>query len=514
MLSVEWFGLDSFPKMRDLRSVVVKNALANVVRGLASGVVALVLPHFLTRWLDHDRFAVWVLLLQVAAFGSYIDSGMQITLARFFAQAHERNEVTGQDKLVSTALALLSVAGLMSLALVLLEISATVWVFPQLPATLVSEFRLALLTMAGTAAISLPLSAFAGVLIGLHRNELLAVTVGGSRITGAIAVLLVAPHTHSLVALSVCVAGPNLLGSAAHVVFAYHVLPSLRVHPDNASWAVGKQLLRFSAALMTWSIAGILVSGLDLTVLGHFDFRAVGFYSVSAYLVTFLAGVNASVSGALMTPIAALHARGDMARIRAVTLRVTRASTYFNVGLTVAALLWGSRLLQLWVGWPYAGPGTSVLYILMVANVIRLIPGPYASMLIATDQQKHGIAQGVAEGLTNLLTSLLLVVWFGAVGVAMGTLIGALVGVGWTWMYTFRRARKVPFVRRALLVEGAMRPMACLLPLILLRPALAFLTGTGASTITCIAAGATSAWLLICYGHVHTNSRVTEALRT
>ena len=484
-----------------------------MLRGLASGVVALLLPHFLTRWLDHARFEVWVLLLQVAAFGTYLDSGVQVTIARFFAQAREREEVTGQEQVVSTGLALLTLAGLVSLALVTLEIVATPWLFPQLPRALVREFRFSLFLIAGTAAAALPLSAYAGVLTGSHRNELLALSVGGSRIVGALAVLLVASHTHSLITLSTCIVVPNLLGSVAYVLFTYRIHPSMQVHLSKVSRRLGNQLLRFGAGLMIWSFAGILVSGMDLTVLGHFDFEAVGFYSVSAYLVSFLAGVNASIGGALMSPIAALHASGARDQIRVVTIRVTRASTYANLILLILALLWGNKLLQVWVGPTYAGPGSQILYALMIANVIRLIPGVYASMLIATGQQKQGIAQGIAEGVTNLAASLLLVVRYGAAGVAMGTLLGALVGVGWTWVYTLQRATEIPFPRQALIVEGAMRPAACLLPLLLLHPVLSFLNGSASVALACVTATVASVWLVVRYGHLFQVAKETNTLK-
>ena len=52
--------------MRSIRFTIAKNASANVIRGGASAVVAIVLPHFLTRSLGVDRFAGWALMLQVA----------------------------------------------------------------------------------------------------------------------------------------------------------------------------------------------------------------------------------------------------------------------------------------------------------------------------------------------------------------------------------------------------------------------------------------------------------------
>src|ERR1700761_5449709 len=98
--------------MKPLRITIIKNAVSNLVRGGATAAVAIVLPRFLTRSLDSERFAAWSLILQIAAYASYLDFGLQTTVARFIAQAIELKQTERQQKLVNTALSLLTAAGL------------------------------------------------------------------------------------------------------------------------------------------------------------------------------------------------------------------------------------------------------------------------------------------------------------------------------------------------------------------------------------------------------------------
>jgi O-antigen/teichoic acid export membrane protein len=72
--------------MRRIRFTIIKNALANLLRGGATAVVALGLPHFLTRSLDSNRFAAWCLVLQIAAYAGYFDFGLQTAVARYLAR--------------------------------------------------------------------------------------------------------------------------------------------------------------------------------------------------------------------------------------------------------------------------------------------------------------------------------------------------------------------------------------------------------------------------------------------
>src|SRR6185437_14458061 len=181
--------------LKRLAVTVAKNVLANIVRGSASAAVALVLPHYLTHDLSVERYSAWVLMLQIAAWSNYLDFGLQTAVARYVAQAIERNDTKLRDRVISTALILLCAAG----AVALLLASVVVWKMPQLfsnaPHELLGELRGGVMVLSAVAALQLPLSTFTGILIGLHRNEYPAIAIGGSRLLGAFGVLVLVRHT-------------------------------------------------------------------------------------------------------------------------------------------------------------------------------------------------------------------------------------------------------------------------------------------------------------------------------
>src|SRR3984885_5845711 len=199
--------------MRSLRFTIANNAIANLIRGGASAVVALVLPHFLTHSLGPDRFAGWALMLQLAAYANYLDFGLQTAVARYLAGALERGNQEQCDRLVSNAVAILAIAG--AIAVFILGLIA--WQLPHLfrsvPGILTGEIGLGLTILGVVAAINLPLSVYTGVLIGMQRNEYPAIAMAISRVFGAVAVILVAHRTQSLVWLAICIGGVNLIAS-------------------------------------------------------------------------------------------------------------------------------------------------------------------------------------------------------------------------------------------------------------------------------------------------------------
>ena len=453
--------------MKRIGTLIAKNAFANLMRGGATAIVALTLPHFLTRSLGHDRFAAWSLLLQMSAYTSYLDFGVQTAVARFLSGYMERGEDQQLDRLVSTALALLSGAALLALLLIL----GVLWRLPNLfggiPSELMPGFRFAAAVLGASVVLALPLSAFSGVLLGLHRNEYVAAAVGGSRLLGAASVLLFVRHTHSLVVLAACIAITTVLGGLVQAAMVKRLLPALTLSPASVQLSTAMELGGYCLGLTVWTVGMLLISGLDVAIVGHVDFKAVGYYSIAAALVMLFSGAHTAISSAFMTPVAALHASGEADHIRGVILQATRLSTFVNLVAVTVTCLGGKLFLQRWVGEPYASQALPIVEILMLAQAVRLVMNPYASALIATDLQRHGIAQGAIEGVINLVCSIVGAYWIGPLGVALGTLIGAVCGLGWTSLLTVRRTAEISSGRRTFITEGMLRPFLCTIPLLI-----------------------------------------------
>lgn len=452
--------------MRRLGFTVVKNALANIVRGGASGIVALALPHFLTKTLDHDRFAAWALMLQIAAYVAYLDFGVQIAVARYLAQAIEREDDQQRDRLISTAFAMLTIAG----ALALLVISAVVLFLPRIfhgiPSALVGDLKVGLILMAVSAALGLPMSTFTGVLIGLHRNEFPALAIGGTRILAAVAVLVTVRYTHSLAWLALCIAMTNLMGWLIQYLVARALLPRMHLGLSQITMPMVRELANYCAALAIFSFAMLLVSGLDVSIVGYFDFGAVGYYAVAVTLVAFFVGLNTAVVSALMTPVAVLQARGELKRINDLLSLTTCVNTYANLLLTALVFLVGNVVLRMWVGSAYEQKALPILELLMLGQTIRMIGQAYSTVLVATGQQRYAIAGAIAEGVGNLVCSVAGIVVWGPIGVAWGTLAGAMIGVVWMFSFTMRWARLMPIDRKVFLWETTIKPVLFYSPVI------------------------------------------------
>lgn len=451
--------------MRSLRFTIAKNAVANVIRGGASAVVAIALPHFLTRSLGADSFAGWALMLQLAAYANYLDFGVQTAVARYLAGALERRDHHQRDRLFSNAFAILTVAGLIALC----GLGCIAWQLPHLfrsvPASLAGEMRSGILILGFAAAINLPLSAYTGVLIGMQRNEFPAITIATSRLLGAVAVILVVHWTHSLAWLALCIGGFNLVAGLLQCAIVKRLLPGLRFSFAFLDRATTAELIRYCSTLSVWSFGMLLVSGLDVTIVGLFNFKAVGAYSIAATLIMFFTGLNAAAFSAILAPVAVLQARQEYGPIRRLLLLTTRLNSYFSMGAVVVTYLFGEAFVRAWVGPSYLALTLPVLKILLVAQAIRLVGSAYGTMLVAMGLQRYGLIPVMVEGVLNLLLSVLGMILIGPAGVAWATLAAASIALMITILIVMPRSKEVGVSRRSFVWQGILIPLLPFLPI-------------------------------------------------
>jgi O-antigen/teichoic acid export membrane protein len=131
----------------------------------------------------------------------------------------------------------------------------------------------------------------------------------------------------------------------------------------------------------------------------------------------------------------------------------------------------GFAILRLWVGPEYAANSLRYLRILVLANIIRNLCAPYATIITATGRQAAALAAAISEAAVNLGSSIYLAHSFGAIGVAVGTLIGSFVGVGLHFAISMPFTRNTLMISRSkLFLRGLLRPAVIGIPTAVLIP--------------------------------------------
>ncbi len=444
---------------------IIANASANLVRLLGSGVIALTLPPFLVRLLPTDVYSTWVILLQWTLWVGLLDFGIQIAIARFVAHADELNDKEARDGVASTAFALLGAACILGF----LFIAVLAWqlphVFRTMPSGLQQQGRVALVIMGGSFAFGLPAAVFPSVFIGLQRNDIPAALSIGNKILMAALVIATALRHGGLVAMAGAVAIANAIyyGASWGAWRAWAHEVGIRISAIRKGYV--RQIMSYSAALSVWSGSMLLISGLDLSIVGIFDYHATASYAVAATLTNVVAQTQGAIFAAVMPASSVLFARGDHNKLEEMLLSSTRYGSVILLLMGIPLIVAGRGILGLWVGADYAAHGTAILQVLVLANIIRLLALPYSTLLLGTGQQQKVILSPIVEGVTNLVASVVGAYFWGAIGVAVGTLIGSVVSVTLHFLYNMPRTSLVAINRLLLVKEGILRPLLCVSPL-------------------------------------------------
>jgi len=444
--------------------VLLKNAVANVARGSSAAIVAVALPPFLTRLMSTESYGAWSLVLQLSAYVGYLDFGLQTAVGRFMAYATEKRDERHRDRIVSTSLAALVIAGVCGLLAIAGGAAALPHVFRQMPLGLVRQTRLAFVLVGSSLAVGLPASVFNGVFVGLQRYEVPAVIVGGSRIITAILLVLMVKDGGNLVTLAAVTAAVNIAAYCFQYLMYRKLAPVIRLSPSLVSRETGRELFNYCTSLTVWSFATLLVTGLDLFLVGIFDFHAVAYYTVAATLIAFILGLQNAIFGVLIPRAAVLGARQQPTELGKLLISSTRLGMLFLLASGMPLLVATRPILSFWLGHLYAEKTFVILRVLVAANIVRLSALPYAMLLIGTGQQRLVTVTPLVEGTSNLIVSVVAGALFGAIGVAIGTAVGSVIGILCNFFYNLPRTQVISVDTIEYLKDGLLRPSACLVP--------------------------------------------------
>ena len=446
---------------------MVKNAGASLGRGSAAALVSLLLPPVLVRHMAADAYSVWLLVLQVAAYASYLNFGLQTAIGRYVAFATEKRDFEQRDSVYSTAFAGLCCAALVAYLALIVATIVMPSIFPSVPARLVPQMRLALLIVGLTLALELPASGWNGVFVGVARYEIPALTTGLARIIVGVGLVAAAVAGSSIVAMAVIVGVVNCTSYVAQYFIAHRVVPDLRFRMEMVSRSKVRELSSYCFGLTVMSVAMFLITGLDLLLVGRFDFSAVIPYSVAASVVALMTGFVSSILGVILPHAATLHAQERPAELGELVVSATRISVLLLVLIGLPLVIYAGPILRVWIGPAYVMNGVPILSTLIVANLIRQIGAPYATVLVGTGHQNYILISPVAEGVTNFVASVLLGLNWGGIGVAVGTLLGSFVSIAAYLFYSVPRTQFAITVSRwNLVTAGILTPMLYTCPLL------------------------------------------------
>lgn len=411
-----------------MNRTIFSNGLWNVLGGMSSAIVAVLVPPFLTRALPPEAYGAWAVALQIGTYVNILGLGIQTAVGRYVAFHHDEAATRERDGIVASAFwSVLLIAVLGALAVGGIALSSD-HLFPQLGADWQEDAAIATALLGVSFGIGLTGSVFGSVFLGLQKSHVPAMAQLFGRLIQA-GLLIAAAQTRSLTVM----AAAHLVGSVGiSTILALLWARGTRA-PTIAPRLVARRSLRelagFCASLTVWNLAMLLVSGLDLIIITRYQPDAVPYYAVSLTLVSFIAGTMQALAGALTPAAAAMQAGRSQRQLHELFVRATALVSVASLIVSAPLVFAGEGILQLWVGSAYAAQAHRILALLAIATVIRTCLLPYGMIAIGTGQQHRMMYTPLIEGGVSLALSVWWAGRWGVMGVAAAKIVSAIVGI-------------------------------------------------------------------------------------
>jgi O-antigen/teichoic acid export membrane protein len=451
---------------------ILHGSVSNMARVILSLLVAVVVPPFLVHRMTPAEYSAWVLILQCSAYINLLDLGLQAAIGKFISEYDGLGDLRTASLVLSSSFAILCLSALLGATAVVIVTWKVPDLFHQMPTALIVSVREGFLLVGLSIAIALPFSAFAAVFTGLQEYGFPTAVamigkIGSS--AGLVGLLLMRAN---LVELACVIALFNVTSGIA-VFLGWKKYASERVQFAltlvSRHWAL--RLAKYGSVLSLWTVAMLLISGLDIVVVGHYDYKSTGYYGIASTAANLMVVVIGSLFGPLLPAISSLQSGRTASQLGSMMVKATRYCSLL-ISLVALPLVFAAYpLLKLWVGHDYAIRSAKLLEVLALGNAVRQLGYPYALVVVATGKQHLATLAAILEATANLTLSIFLVQRIGAIGVAIGTLVGGFVSLGLHLTISMRLTMPViSMSRRTFLLVGLLRPLLCVVPSLLLLP--------------------------------------------
>lgn len=456
---------------RGFAATVSRNIVASLARVVAISLIALVLPAYLTHHLPVTTYAAWVLILQLGAYVSYLDLGIQTGVSKFVAEYNARGDHAGAGRHASAGLALMIFAGLLGIACTLILAWEVPRLFSKMPSNLYHDVRISVVLVGCSLSFGLICSVYSAVFLGLQRYAIpMTLSIVNRASFAAIVLAVVALHGN-LATMGIAVALVNTATGLLQVVAWREKASHIRISARLVDLRVLTAVARYCSMQSIWTVSMLCVTGLDIAIVGHFDYVQTAYYSIATLPTSFALSIIGAMMGPLMPASSAMSTHRSAAEMGNLLASITRYSTAILLLTGLPLMVWGFPILRLWVGPTYALHTLRYLRILVLANVIRNLCAPYATMIAATGRQGAATITAISEAVVNLGSSIYLASRFGAIGVALGTLLGSFVSVALHFAITMHFTHETLAISRSrLFLTGLLRPTFVVIPSLLLLP--------------------------------------------
>jgi O-antigen/teichoic acid export membrane protein len=417
---------------------------ANLVANVWSALVSIIAVPFYVHFLGIEGYGLVGIFALLLAIGSLIDVGLSATVTRELAGSFERpSERHHVRDLVRTSETLFWGAALAAGVLVGAS-SAFVAGAVQSEAISSGDATLAVALMAIALALQLPIGLYTGVLLGRHKQVMLAkVTIAMYTLRGVGAVAVLAWVSSSVTAFFLWQA----LAAAMHTMtIASLSWAELRSpgHKPRVDFKIITSRWRFAAGIAGITVTGVAVTQLDRVLLLQFvSLEEFGYYALATVAASVLSYLVAPFFALALPALTTMVASGDRARVLQGYVTITEVLSVLIVPAGAVLIVFTSVIMNAWLRDPAKVDEISLLVSLLAAGAAlhALVVVPYA-LQVAHGKTRLVLMANVISIVILVPLLVVLIALYGTVGATLGALV---YNVGYLCVVVPLMHRNLPF---------------------------------------------------------------------
>jgi O-antigen/teichoic acid export membrane protein len=404
-----------------MRRHVFRSTASNIIGQAVILGVGFLLAPFVLRKVGVSDYGLWILVSSLTGYASVLEFGISSAVIKYVAEYRTKGERAEMHALVSTALSLYTVLGMLAM----LFSVAVALLLPQLinvaPGDQDKAVKLVLLAGIGLG-ISIPATIIVGVLRGLQRFDLLNLLYIINTLLNAGATIAILLLGWGIVGVAAAAIPVTVLTQLPGLWLVRRADPEMRIGWRGARRDLVRTVTSFSFKLFIGQVSRQLQSRTDeLVIAGALPVAFVTPYSFGRRLGEIPNQFANQFVRTLMPLASGLHAESDWKRLRRMYLASSRLALAISVPVAGILTVLAPTFLTLWIGPAYAAYWPIVL-VIAASSVVGISQYPAGAILQGMARHNILAVTALLNGLINLALSLILVRHLGLIGVALGTL--------------------------------------------------------------------------------------------
>ena len=390
-----------------------------------------VVAPFLVRRLGVTGYGLWIVIGSLGGYFSFVDFGMRGSVGRQLAACRATGDWEEANRIINTALAILSALAVLVIVGVGLSSMALDRMF-EVPADQIGNARLALLLVGANLALSFPLQIFDGNLWAAQRFDVLNLVDIPATLVRIGLTFAFVRNGNDIVTLALITLVTSAGSGVIKAAISFRMDRFLAISARHIRRESGHVLFGYGWWNFVLALARLTKTQFSPLLIGSFlNVALVTPFSIARRLQDYAHKVIWTATGVLIPIATGFHARAEVAPQQRLFVEGGKYATAFATFFVVYFICLGRSVIGLWMG-PQFSYAAALLIILTLGEYVQMTQSLTGSIILATARHKMLAWLAVVETVITLGLVVLVARPFGLIGVCFALAVPQVVfsGIG------------------------------------------------------------------------------------